>query len=426
MEFKIIPLKKWGITLDLYNLLLIIILAFSFISKAWNIYEPNEYYFDEIYYGFTAEQYAAGNMKAWVWDYSPPEGFAYTWDHPPTGKLIMSFFVSLFGANSLSRRLAPLIAGSLLPLVVYLISLIIFPKNKTIALIAAFLTACEGLVLSLSRIALTDSILTLFIALTTLFLWKRKYLLSSIFFGLSISTKWTGIYLLPIVMISLVTQYKWTKSAWLENLKMIFKTVFMFLGVGILIYLISYTPLFINFGWQKFIDLHKQMWWYHTNLKATHPSQSPAYLWPIDWRPVWFWVKYGDTKTGNIYAMLNPFIAWGGILAVFTTLYYYLETKTRNILLLLTAYFIFWVPWIFSPRIMFLYHYLPSVPFLVICIAYILNKLLNSEKKILPFLSMFYISLVLATFIFFYPYWTGIPVINEMVDKFRWLKTWGP
>jgi len=124
--------------------------------------------------------------------------------------------------------------------------------------------------------------------------------------------------------------------------------------------------------------------------------------------------------------MLNPFIAWGGILAVFTTLYYYLETKTRNILLLLTAYFIFWVPWIFSPRIMFLYHYLPSVPFLVICIAYILNKLLNSEKKILPFLSMFYISLVLATFIFFYPYWTGIPVINEMVDKFRWLKTWGP
>jgi len=295
-----------------------------------------------------------------------------------------------------------------------------------LAIIAAFLTTCEGLVLSLSRIALTDSILTLFITLTLLFLWQKKYLLSAIFFGLSISTKWTGIYLIPVIGITLITHCKWSFIYWQKSLKNIFIKGLIFAIIGISIYLISYTPLFIHYGFQKFIDLHKQMWWYHTNLKATHPSQSVAYLWPIDWRPVWFWVKYGDSKTGNIYAMLNPFIAWGGILAVLVTMYYYLESKSKNLLVLLLAYFIFWVPWIFSPRIMFLYHYLPSVPFLIICIAYILDKLIRADNQFLPYIAMFYISLVLATFIFFYPYWTGTPVINDMVDKFRWLKTWGP
>jgi len=419
-------LKTVSKKLTFHRLLLIIILMFSFVTKAWNIANPDTHYFDEIYYGFTAEQYAQGNIKAWVWDYTPPEGFAYTWDHPPTGKLIMSFFVKLFGVNSTSRRLGPLISGSLLPLIVYLLSKTIFPKKINLALIAAFLTACEGLVLSLSRIALTDCILTLFISLTALFLWQKKYLFSALFFGLAVSTKWTGIYLLPLIGITLISQQLWNHKIWLKSFKIIMSVGVFYIILGTLIYLISYAPLFIHYGGQKFIDLHKQMWWYHTNLEATHPSQSPAYLWPLNYRNVWFWVDYGKEKTANIYAMLNPAIAWGGIIAVLITMYYFIEKKSKKLGLLLLAYFIFWVPWCFSPRIMFLYHYLPSVPFLVIIISYTLDKMLNSNNSVLKNIVVIYLSLVLSLFIFFFPYWTGIPVVNEMVDKFRWLKTWGP
>jgi dolichyl-phosphate-mannose-protein mannosyltransferase len=409
-----------------YKLILIAILLFSFITKAWNIAYPDSHYFDEIYYGFTAEEYAKGNLKAWVWDYTPPEGFAYTWDHPPTGKLIMAGFVKLFDISSTSRRLAPLFAGALLPLVVYFLAKTAFPDKNLLAIIAALLTAFEGLVLSLSRIALTDTMLTMFIGLTILFLWKRSYLISAIFFGLALSTKWTGIYLIPIIGITLLVNSDWKKKAWKTSVVHVIKTSLLYACTGLVIYLISYLPLFIHYGGQKFVDLHQQMWWYHTNLKATHPAQSAAYLWPINYRPVWFYVDYQNKTTGNIYAMLNPAIAWGGIIAVALVSFWLLETKSKNLFLILLAYFMFWVPWIFSPRIMFLYHYLPSVPFLILCLAYALHRLYTASPQLGQYAAAGYVIIVFVLFIFFFPYWTGIQVPNDFVDNFRWLKSWGP
>ncbi|MDQ3098950.1 MAG: phospholipid carrier-dependent glycosyltransferase [bacterium] len=80
--------------------------------------------------------------------------------------------------------------------------------------------------------------------------------------------------------------------------------------------------------------LQKQMWWYHTNLKATHSYQSQWWMWPLDLRPVWFYVQYcspedakgnalnslrckesfarnGTDRTfADIYTMGNPAIFW--------------------------------------------------------------------------------------------------------------------
>jgi dolichyl-phosphate-mannose--protein O-mannosyl transferase len=76
--------------------------------------------------------------------------------------------------------------------------------------------------------------------------------------------------------------------------------------------------------------LQQQMWWYHTNLKATHAYQSQWWQWPLDLRPVWFYVKYCDvTNTSDascneyyrhtrnkenavadVYTMGNPIIFW--------------------------------------------------------------------------------------------------------------------
>jgi dolichyl-phosphate-mannose--protein O-mannosyl transferase len=76
--------------------------------------------------------------------------------------------------------------------------------------------------------------------------------------------------------------------------------------------------------------VQKQMWWYHTNLKASHNYTSQWWTWPLDLRPVWFYVKYcGSTDTnldtdckaslryyktertiGDVYTMGNPIIFW--------------------------------------------------------------------------------------------------------------------
>jgi dolichyl-phosphate-mannose--protein O-mannosyl transferase len=42
--------------------------------------------------------------------------------------------------------------------------------------------------------------------------------------------------------------------------------------------------------------VQKQMWWYHTNLVATHDYTSQWWSWPLMYRPVWFYVDYcGET-----------------------------------------------------------------------------------------------------------------------------------
>lgn len=490
------------------SILLFLILLFSLITKSWRLYYPDEYVFDEVYVRFTAEEIAKNNPETWVWDYPSPKGFAYGWSHPQFGKSIMAGFIKLFGQNSLSSRLAPMIAGVLISILVFLISKFLFPKNPNIWLLAAFLTSLDGLILVLSRIGLADTMLTLFLLNAFYFLLKSNYKLSALFWGMAVSTKWSAVYFLPLLMIITIVDQKWQKNTHqliknifkiftimgiyvgigpiiqvtknLANIvyesvstnndqlikssinpkllwsflldyklffligtlfilwyiyvssklqkkynifKIIFNAVTSYFGIGTFVYLTSYFPLFYIYGVDKFIDLQNQMYWYHTGLDATHPYQSQAFSWPLDIRPVWLWVDYGKETVANIYALGNPIIFWAGTISIFFVIGYYYISRKKQIFYLLTAYFAFWLPWTFSPRIMFLYHYLPSVPYLCIILSFTLNTT-SSLAKITKYLPLLFILMTIATFIFFYPYWTGIPVHTDQVNRFIWLKSW--
>jgi dolichyl-phosphate-mannose--protein O-mannosyl transferase len=164
------------------------------------------------------------------------------------------------------------------------------------------------------------------------------------------------------------------------------------------------------------------MYWYHTNLRATHPFQSKAYMWPLDIKPVWLWVRSGFGVVQSIYAMGNPLIFWGGVLCAAAICIEAFRMKSIKLLFLLACYFVFWLPWIFSPRLMFLYHYLPSVPFLVICTAYILEKIFYAYKQKGAAVFMCYIAAVFLTFLYMYPCWTGMQVEKERDNTYLWRK----
>ncbi|MGI5827841.1 MAG: glycosyltransferase family 39 protein [Patescibacteria group bacterium] len=404
---------------------LLVILFFAVATKSWHLYHPQTYVFDEVYVGFTAEEYVKGNMKAWVWDYPTPKGFAYDWSHPPMGRLFMAVPIKLLGISSFSRRIMPLLAGVAISFVVFHIAKELFPKKPTIGVMAAALTALDGLLLVMSRTALADTILAFFLLSMIYFFLKKNYLLSSLLFGAAVATKWTAIYSLGFIGLALLTYFPWKKS-----LKVIGKTVFkisgiisLYLVVGVDVYLLSYLPLINHYGVDKFVELQKQMYWYHTGLKATHPYQSSALSWPLLLRPVWFFVDYSKTTVENIYALGNPLIFWGGLLAVAFTIWYAIVHKEKKLFYLLIAYAIFWVPWIFSPRIMFLYHYLPAIPFLGIILAFSLEKISSYSPK-LKNISLVFLTAAFILFWFFYPYWTAIPVSKEEVKRFQWFESW--
>lgn len=368
-----------------------LIVAFALITRLWNLHLPTEYYFDEVYNAFTTQEIVKNNIKAYEWFHtSSVPGTAYGWTHPPMAKLISALGILTFGDNSFGWRVSGAVLGTGVIYLTYLIARELMPKPY--ALIASFLASLDGLILVQSRINMNDIYALFFILLTFYFYLKKKRFLLSLSLGLLLATKWTGLY--AILLFGILVRHP----------------SLIIIPAGI--YLLSYSHYFYLGGtWQNFIELQKQMWWYNTTLTATHTYQSAWWTWPLDLHPVWYYVNYLPKAIANIYALGNPIIFWAGIPAIFYTLY-------KRQWLIVIGYLAFWLPWARAPRIMFLYHYLPSVPFLCMAIAYSLSQI---KSKILSFTIL---SLAIGLFIYFYPLWTGIPIPKEFVNQYFWLESW--
>ncbi|HCM38290.1 MAG: Glycosyl transferase family 39 [Candidatus Gottesmanbacteria bacterium GW2011_GWB1_43_11] len=258
--------------------------------------------------------------------------------------------------------------------------------------------------------------------------------------GLAASTKWTGFYAVGIAFVWGILFFA-KKRDW----KGLFYAIF-FLGlIPPLIYVLSYGQWWLQgHTWKQFYELHQQIWWYQTGLKATHGYQSQALTWPFLYRPVWFYVKYQDViengqkllYIGNIYTMGHPFIWWAGLVAIgygawqmLLGIWQRIEggvKKAKDLLplgILLVGYFSMFLPWTFSPRIMFLYHYLPSVPFLCLLLAYGLNQV-RRISRIGRIGVNIYLILVVIGFVYFYPQWAALPLPQKWVDQYYWLPSW--
>ena len=397
------------------NILLVAILIFSLFTRLYRLHIPTKFYFDEVYHAFTAIEMLKGNPQAWEWWNPNPPDVAYEWTHPPLAKEFMVAGMWLFGPNSFGWRLPTALLGVANIFLVYLLAKRLFPSASfLVPILSAALFSLDGLNLVQSRIGMNDTYLIFFLLTTLLLFLRRNYFISGLTFGLALASKWSAIYLLPVLALAYFLQEKF-------NLKKIFLLSIFYLLFSTAIYLTTYVPFFASgHNFKQFWQLHQQIYWYHTRLEATHPYQSPAWSWPLNLRPVWYYVDYQDTTVANIYALGNPLIFWSGLLAVIFAI---LEIRSirsiRNspIVILLVSYFSLFLPWVFSPRIMFIYHYLPATPFMIILLAWTLTQL---NRRI----TIAYCLLAIALFFFFFPLWTAIPIPQTWVSLFFWLPSW--
>lgn len=390
----------------------ILIFTFAFLTRFINLNFPPKHYFDEVYHVFTAQEMFRGNQASWEWWNTPPQGFAYEWTHPPLAKEFMVFAISAFGDNPFAWRFFSAIFGFGVIVLIYFISLKLF-KSRTIALIASLVASLDGLLLVMSRVGMNDSYFLFFALLSLLFLLNKRTFLMGISLGFALASKWTTIYAIAILWAVYFVKNK--------DLKNLIISPLFFLVIPIIIYLICYIPFFLNHNLSTFIELQKQMWWYHTNLKATHPFQSTPKDWLFNLRPVWLYVNYKGNSISSIYTLSNLLFAWGGLASIIFLVYKFVQKRLFNIGIIVVSYFGFFLPWFFSPRIMFNYHYLASSAFLAIALGFALNELLTKKHTVIPI--AFLLSLV-ALFIYFYPLWTGIYVPKNLYESYFWLKTW--
>ena len=402
----------------------VLIFVFAFLARFIRLDYPKTYIFDEVYHAFTAEQMAKLNPAAWEWWNTPPSGFAYEWTHPPLAKEFMWLAIAIFGDGPFAWRFFSALFGFGSIILIYFIAKHLF--NRKIALLSALVASLDGILLVMSRIAMNDSYFLFFSLLAILFFLKNKNILMSLFLGLAIASKWTGAFAILIVGISYFIQN-------LNNIdfKNALKFFILLLVIPPIIYFASYTPFFLqkhtppmqNFNnFQTFIELQQQMWWYHTNLKATHPYQSTPIQWIFDLRPVWLYVNYEGNQIANIYTLDNPFISWFGLLSILWLIYELFKKFSFPKFFVVFSYLFFFIFWVHSPRIMFNYHYLASTAILTIAIGVILNRAheLKNGKVIIAICLFLFIS----SFIYFYPLWTGVHVPVNFSNHYFWFKSW--
>jgi dolichyl-phosphate-mannose--protein O-mannosyl transferase len=165
------------------------------------------------------------------------------------------------------------------------------------------------------------------------------------------------------------------------------------------------------------------MYDYHANLDATHPFSSNWYEWPIMANPVWFYS--GGTMNGlkmTISDFGNPAISWCGVLGFIYLIVDAIRKKNMNSVFLLVFILSTYVPYIFVGRLMFMYHFFITLPFIMLGIVSLIKWITEKVKNNRVYYG--YIILIITLFIIFYPVISGKPTTNEYVESLRWLPRW--
>lgn len=435
--------------------LLIIIVAFC--ARVYRLETPPNFFFDEVYHGFTATTYLHNDPKGYEYWQTPPEGVAYEWTHPPLAKLFMALGMSIFGENSVGWRASSVFFGTGVIILTGVLCHLLF-RNPRMTILAIFLASIDGLLLTMSRIAMNDMHFVFFslagVCLYSVILRQviehkisKKtsicIVLLALSLGLALASKWTTLYVILALLLHGI-------GTLLANKVFPVRTIIGGILVAVVIiptvYLASYTQFFLQghtlLQWK---ETTQQMWWYHTGLKATHPYESRPIQWVTNTRPVWMHVEYtplGESgKISNIYNAGNPLIFWSGIVVAALWVTIAASRLLRKILLpksgrgvaaildpalffVIWLYCMLWIPWQFSPRIMFFYHYSPAVPLLCIILAYSLERVMSRGKNGVIIGGLVLLAMVIP-YVLLYPINTGLPMPQDYFDQvFRVFPSW--
>lgn len=412
-------------------------------------------YFDEIYHGRTAYEFLHGLP-------------AYENTHPPMGKIFIAIGVALFGMNPFGWRIIGTLFGIAMVPIVYLFAKKLTSSTPASALACTMFTF-DFMHFTQTRIATIDVYITFFVICMYYFMYryscmsfydtplKKTFLplgACGVCMGMGIACKWTGIYagaglaiLFFAVLYRRYQEYVYARARLKEKTGMIShsfvaksfapytkKTILFcivfFVCIPGLIYLLSYIPFVDSLQpglWSKMLANQTTMFSYHSTLESTHPYSSSWYQWPAIIRPIWYYSGIiSDTLREGISAFGNPLVWWAGIPAFLYMLYLCIRKKDRNAAFLTVGYLAQYLPWFFVTRVTFIYHYFPSVVFVVLMVVYSILQWKNKvSKRCFVLLILLYGTAVFALFLLFYPVLSGQPVTTDFVDHYlRWFDTW--
>lgn len=363
--------------------------ALAAILRFVNLPHPHEIVFDETYFANFAHDYLTHTK--------------FFDAEPPLGKFLIAGGEWLFGFNSFGWRAAPALFGTAVIPLMYLFAKRLF-GGTVLPTLAATLALLDGLLLVESRTAVLDGFVVFFNLLTYLLFFcslqastRRRSLgwlaATGVSLGLALSLKWiTLAFLGPAVALLLVLAWAPAKRVQrffkVRSATAILNMVgakaanlqpwYAYVGLLGVVPALVYAPIFsahlpFDTTGQGFFQLHQTIYNYHHTLKAVHPYGSVWYTWPLETRPVAFYFKAIHGQWQGIVALGNPVIWWSGVAAVGFALWRFAAKRNLAVGFLLFAILAHYGPWSVIGRVLFLYHYLGALPFVMLALAYALR-----------------------------------------------------
>lgn len=400
------------------------ILAFSLAIRLWRLNLPAGYIFDEVYYAKNANSLLTSAVEL------NGQGQAEFVVHPPLGKWLIAIGIKIFGNNEFGWRFVAAIFGTLSILLLYLIVKKLF-NSEFLSVTAALLMSLDGLNLVMSRVALLDIFLMVFILVTFYFLLINNLWMSGFALGLALATKWSAAFLIPFIFLFLAIYNK-------VNFKAILKLISQFVVLPILVYIISWSGwIFSVKGWAResgsnifasFWNYHIQILDFHRGLTEKHSYQANPWSWLVLGRPTSFFYdssgNCGNEKCAQeILAMGTPILWWSSIFAVAITFGFFIRNLERSAAIILFGFAGTYLPWFFiQDRTTFYFYAVSTLPFLILSLIYSFEKLIKL-RNINKFIVIFII-LVAINFIYFLPIYLGITIPYSHWLSRMWLPSW--
>ncbi len=406
-------------------LLLLGIVLFAGLVRLPRLHTPAHMVFDEIYYAKAAAQILAGSEVT------------EERTHPPLSKLIIAAGIRLFGDDAVGWRLPGAVAGTLLVAVVYALAATLF-QDRFIAAVSALLIAADGLIFVESRIAKPDIFLVLFLFGSYAAFWQylrgrldrpaepsghevRWLYLAGAAAGCAVATKWTAVVPLSVIPVVLVLLLGWGRIALPGRDLGHFALAFILVPAAI--YLLTYIPYFmLGHTPREWLAHQASMYEFHASLREPHPYQSRWWSWPLLLRPIWYeYYEVAPEVRRGILAIGNPIVWWAGLPALALIAWRAVRTRAAPETFLLAGFAIAYGQYAFITRPLFLYHYMPALPFLIIALAAVMARMRARAGGVMVWLL---IALAVGWFVAYYPVLSALPMSNERMMRLMWFGTW--
>ena len=396
----------------------------AFLVRVFNLSTPKGLVFDELYYVDGARDYLKYGVEL-------TDGKSEFVVHPPVGKWLIASGIRIFGDNEFGWRIAAVIAGTLTVYLTAKIAQRIFHENKW-ATLAAILMALDGLNLVMSRTALLDIFLTLFILLSVNAWLKGNYLAFAIYLGLAMGSKWSALYfIVAFLIIELILN---------KNLLRVLRVG----ATSVFIYLISWVGWFSSDnGWDRnsksnpfasLINYHREMLNFHTGLTENHSYQANPWSWIVMGRPTSFFYEApkgcgAKSCAQEVLAIGTPILWWLGAIALLFLIganlhNFAMREFDLGVLIPFIGIVAGYLPWFFfQERTVFTFYAIVFQPFLILAIV-LLAKVAYEYNQRFKYLIALFVIIIAINFIYFLPIFTGQITTYDAWFARMWWNSW--